>query len=352
MAIDENDPIMQQHFKHAGIEDEAPAGADTSEGSGEGNETTQGADAGTESGEAKTTPDATGDKQTPPAKTGAGDANDGGKKPDAKQEAKGAGNPGDLKGADGAVIARAGPERRFYEQLQTSRQQVAAQERQLTEMRNTTQTLQTQLQAAQQSIASLGAESPVEAANALRLYKDLKHNPVQAVTTLLAELKARGHNIEGIGSAVDTAAIQRMIEARLPSNSGQQGPSQQEIDAQAEREVATFFATYPDAVTHDALLADIVTKHPNLSLETAYFQLKQSAQARGLDWTKDLLPQIQASQAAPAPGATTPTTPMVNGRGGVATAAVVKGDQYDPTSGGETLDDIIRDELRKAGIAK
>jgi hypothetical protein len=354
MAIDENDPIMKHHFANAGIDDASPT-----EESGDNTDAPSSNDTSPQSGEDSSTPqgqDSVGGEQGADTVSSDSSGNDRTKKQGKEEKGKVTGNPGDLRDGSGNVIARAGPERRFYEQLQTSRQQIQALERREQAAIQRSTSLEQQLQVAQTSIQAFGAQDAVSASNALRLYQDLKTNPVNAITNLIAELKAAGHNIDGIGSAVDTAAIQRMIAANS-GNSGQQrqGPSQQEIDQQAEQEVATFFATYPDAVTHDEILADIVTKNPNLSIETAYFQLKNAAIERGLDFSRPLQPQIQAQVAARGGQQNQQQgqrTPMLNGRGGANNLQVEKDDKFDLTPGGETYDDIIRDELRKANLAR
>jgi len=256
------------------------------------------------------------------------------------------GSPKDLTLPDGSVV-KAGAERRFYEQLQVSKQQLGAMQKETQAIKTTLQTTQQELQTLRQVSQGMSGVPLEQQAVAVRLYQDLAKDTVGTLTKLLAEAKAKGYSIDGIGGAVDTAAIQLMLKNQSQQTVTQQGPTQEEIDQQASAEVGKFFSDYPDAVMHDEILADIVIKHPHLSLQDAYFELKSSVINRGLDWSRPIKPQLQTQQN-PQPQQRNPA-PMINGRSGI--TPIVEEKMNLSSQDGETTDDIIRAAMRDAGYA-
>jgi hypothetical protein len=352
-----NDPVLAKHFKAAGIEDDAPATGATTEGGvdGSANETAApDAQAGTA---AKTAVPVTpkGDGVQPDAATG--DSNSGGvdgaKKQGKEAQGKGAPGPGDLLDAQGNVVAKAGPERRHYETLQTERQRYASLERKHNATQQELGTLRNRVQAYEQASTALGTSNPQETADAVRLMRDFNRAPVETLTKLLAEVKAAGYSIDGIGSAVDAAALSQMLDQRLPPAVNRQGPTAQQVEQQSAEEVTQFLGTYPDAAMHETALANIITRHPELALEDAYFKLKESVISQGYDWSQPLGPQVQARKAAaavppvivPAPGA-----PLVGGRP-LPTHQISERDPQLFAPDGDTTDDIIKQAMRESGIA-
>lgn len=349
-----DDAVMQGHFKEAGIIDEPAATVETPA-------ITETPDAtivtpeGTPAGTTPPTVDANGVAIKPDA--AAKDSNSSGTNAGGKQgkEVKGPepSGPKDLTLTDGTVI-KSGPERRWYENMQIARQQADATRLTLSQRDQEITTLKAAAVAHEQAVQAMGATSPQNATTALRLYGDLQRDPLGTTTKLLAELKAAGHNVEGIGGAVDTLAIGQMI-----TRQAQQGGEQQQsrvtpaqVAESARVETGQFFARYPDAVQHDSVLADIITKHPNVSLDDAYFQLKHAVVNQGFDWSQPLAAQVQARQAAATAAAGQQqggkVALMVNGR--VATAAA--GDINPITNvnpDGETFEDIIRASMRETG---
>jgi hypothetical protein len=237
--------------------------------------------------------------------------------------------------------------------MQVARQQASAASDKLVSMQRDLQSARDQVETHRQSLAAIGATSPESAATAMRLMNDLTRDPVGVVTSLLAELKEKGYSIEGIGGAVDTQAIRMMLARQQgEGQQRQQGPTPEQISETARTETGQFFSRYPDAVIHDAVLADIITKHPDVSLDTAYFQLKHAVIDQGLDWYSPLPAQVQARATGTGNGTGAPVTaqtqaqqPMVNGRG--ADASVIN--PLNPTvqPEGETFDDIIRAAMRE-----
>lgn len=354
----ENDPSLKRHFEAAGIVDEPNTGEDNTDASnkteGEADETA------TESTEASQSTDANaeGDKGqadvTKDSDSGKPDSADkSGKKEEAKKPdpADAELKPGDIRAADGTIV-RAGAERRHYETLQLERQRHES-------TRKTLQTLEAQskeyadrIKAYESATQAFGASNPVEIGQAMRLYKDLRTNPIGTVQTLLAELKANGYTLPtGTGAAVDIQAIAAMIDQKLGASAKGQ---EQTTKTDPAKEVEEFYSRYPDARTHDDVLGAFVEKNPHLSNEEAYYALRQEAINLGYDWSKPLRPQYearhQAQQGQNQQQQQTPPAkaPMLQGRNG-SSPAVVEKEEFSPRSG-ETTDDIVRAAMKESGF--
>lgn len=253
--------------------------------------------------------------------------------------------PQDLVDREGNVIARGGKERRFYEQLQTSKQQSAALNQQV-------QQLQGQLEAIN-GAGTLGTQydlSPEELTTGAQLVKSFKDDPVNTVKYLLTQAQAAGHNIEDIGaSGVDMSAIQQMItEAISPLASEQQ----QRVEAEQNRQEAVevyqgFMAKFPDATVHEDSLARLLESDQSLTPEAAYFKLKSFFLERNLDWNTPLeahAQQEQQRQQAPEVN----TQQSLPSGGNVPVQNVT--DTADIADVGTSYDDIIRQSMRDANI--
>lgn len=301
----EDSPQMQKHFETAGIEVGPPEN--------EGEENNQDG-ASTESGNSDAGANETNKVEGDAGKDSLSSKPDGDKKPGKEKEPKVSDNPGDLKLQDGTVV-KAGNERRHYEAGQIARHRLTLAQNELNTTKQRFDTLTTQHNTLKETVKAIGLESPEEVSGAVKLYKDLNRDPVGTVQKLLAEVKALGHNIDGIGSGVDTAAIHQILDQRLGKSSEEpKGLTQEQINQQAAEEVTTFLNTFPDAVTHEQHIAALMDRAAatgkQLSLQDAYFMFKERVVNDGYDWTKPLGPQIEARKT-PAPA--TPK-PRVNGR--------------------------------------
>lgn len=270
--------------------------------------------------------------------------------------------PRDLTLPDGTVV-KGGAERRFYEQLQTSRARVQ-------EMERTNQNLQQQLNQARQQVAqteqsvqAVNGLQPQELAIAARMFRDIQSNPVGAVQKLLAELTAKGYKIDGIATGVDAAAIERIIDQRLGASlQTRQGPTDAEIEAEAHAEANQFFAKYPDARQHEHLIAKVMHDNPSVDLNTAYFSLRDSFAERGFDWSQPLEPQLQAraseqqnnqqqnngtQQSVQQNGTQQPGLPSSRP---ATPASTTSANQTTVAHESTSMDDIIRESMREAGL--
>lgn len=269
---------------------------------------------------------------------------DSGKQQGKKEEGQNPPGPKDLTLSDGTVV-KAGTERRWYDNWQLALQKHGEAARQLNTTTQQLSQLQERVKGYETSLQAISALPPEQVTAATRLYSDLSRDVVGTLTKLLAEAKAAGHNIDGIGGAVDTAAIQRMLQNQNTPRSENQGLTQEQINQQADAEVGEFFARFPDAVQHEQIIANIVSRHPDVPLADIYFKLKQDVINKGLDWTQPLAPQIQARTQQQQPQQQQ-QAPMLNGR--AAPALVEEKMTYTPAAG-ETFDDIIKASMADAG---
>lgn len=242
------------------------------------------------------------------------------------KEAKGnTSGPKDLvlkgQGPDGAdLVIKGGSERRFYEQLQTARQQTQHLTNEVKARDDKIKEVTTRAETAERSMQAISSLPPAHLSTAVRMFTDLQRDPAGTLKKLLAEAVALGHTVEGIGQGVDVAAITAAIRSELATKETAREPSQEEIVAAADAEVNTFYSRFPDARPHDALLGAVMRDHPDLSLEAAYFQLKDAFAEKGFDWSLPIEENVrQASGGAtlenkdnahvdkPLPGGRTPT---------------------------------------------
>lgn len=375
MADFEDDPIMQQHFATAGIEPDAKTDDKTADtttaGDDKSKETTDATSGQTaDQSTATTAPgdatkvksdDKSGDKQTATGADSKSGGTNGDKKSGQETKVQVTGNPRDLTLNDGTVI-KGGVERRWYETAQLQRQKAEVAQQTIEAQTRQIESVQAELNTMKGTMQTMSVLPVEQQASAARLYSDLGRDPVGTVTKLLAELKAKGHTVEGIGGAVDTMAVQAMLDRRDQQRveTTQQRATPEEINNAAAAEVGQFFAKYPDAVVHDDTISQIISKHPGVSLDTAYFQLRQQVIEQGYDWSQPLGPQVKARQGAQSGQDTTMATqpnkgqqqqqaPMNGGRGAVLDTVVLKDSEVHPA--GETYDDIIRAAMTETGYA-
>jgi len=299
-----------------------------------------------------TTPDA-GKEQQPEDRSGG--SSDGGAQPQPKQEgtppAPSAHGPKDLKLQDGTVI-KGGAERRFYEQREVARAQLQTRERELETTRNQLATVQSQLEAVHASVQALHGIEPSQLALGARIIVDLQRDPQGTLKKLLAEAAAQGYSIADIGSGVDMAAIQRMIDERLPQQDNEEYQSEEEILQEATDEANAFYGRHPDARPHDQLLASVLRDHPGLGLEDAYFQVRDAFSEKGYDWSLSLEQNLGLG-VDPAnaggqqqPGNRAPLPPGNN----AANAPINSADVTALASDDMDTGDIVRQAMRESGL--
>lgn len=271
-----------------------------------------------------------------------------------KEEGKSSHGAKDLTLADGTVV-RGGSERRFYEQRNIARDQVKALETQVGTIQRERDEFKQKFTDLESTVSSLHGADPTQVKVGLNIVRDLQRDPQGTMQKLLAEVIAQGYTVEGIGAGIDTAAITRLIEERLPKNTEASNNSVEQITADATAEANQFFANYPDAKPHDELLARMLSDNPGLSLQSAYFQLKGAFAEKGFDWTRSLQENVAASSQPNNENSSTdnqqqkndgPALP--NGNNGQGTDVVVNRGNISHES--EDTGDIVKAAMREAGM--
>lgn len=165
--------------------------------------------------------------------------------------------------------------------------------------------LQAKMSGYDQMAGNMGL-SGEEVSYASQLLKAYKENPKTVIEHLLTDARQRGIALDdlGVGGAIDTRAIQQMLDQRLApiTNQYQQQVEQRNQQQAVEREVHQFIAAHPYADVHQDVLANMIER--GTEPQTAYWQLKAAVTEHGLDFTKPLRPQYEARQqvkAVPAP---------------------------------------------------
>lgn len=262
--------------------------------------------------------------------------------------------PKDLTLQDGSVV-RAGAERRFYEGRELARQQLSTAQNELRDITTKYADLEKRFNDLDANVKGIHGVD----ANTLRLgvniVRDLQKDPPGTLRKLLAEAVAQGYTVEGIGEGVDIAALEERLIARLGNNNNNNEPSDADIEREAINEANTFFKTYPDAVPHDALLARMLRDHPGLTLQSAYFQLKDAFIEKGFDWSRSLEDNVKGGANDPANQNSQQEqdqqnkAPLPNGNNAanadIKTADVVGLGADDMDTG-----DIVKQAMREAGL--
>jgi hypothetical protein len=260
-------------------------------------------------------------------------------------------------GPDGTdLVISAGKERRFYEQLQTQRQRSQFLENEVKTRDDRYKDLETRFNTLNQSVQQINGLPPAHLAVAVRMFTDMQRDPSGTLKKLLAEAVSLGHTVEGIGAGVDVQAITAAVRAELNKETATREPTSQQIEADVQTEINNFYSRFPDARVHDPLIAQVIQDHPNLSLEDAYFQLKDGFAARGFDWSRTLEDNVKDETSTGTAQDTTnngtsadPKKPLPNG-GGTPSGSEPIEKHGDVMSENADFGDIIKSAMKDAGM--
>lgn len=261
----------------------------------------------------------------------------------------------DLTLQDGTVV-KGGSERRFFEQRNVARERVNTLEDENRSISAERDKFRNDFSQLQETVKGLHGADPQSVSIGLQIVNDLQRDPQGTMKKLLAEVVAQGYTVEGIGAGIDTAAITRLIEERLPNRDTSDEANIERITADAHTEASTFFNTFPDAKPHDELLARMLGDNPGLSLQSAYFQLKDAFAEKGFDWTRSLADNVKGSSGQTNNGLDSTGKPIIkvdtpglpNGGNGQNTDVVVNRGNLAHES--EDTGDIVKQAMREAGM--
>lgn len=330
-------------------------------------------DTAVEGGDSGTTTDTTkqGGEQPTAQPQGGGGAN-----PTAQQNKQGQDNrsalpeghvedaAGNIRKADGSLVASAGEARRWwerYENVNKSNKHAQAYIKRLEADLEAAANIKDTSNYLNGVPAQLGLQHN-EVATGLNIVAAWKKNPHEAIKFLLTEYAAMGHNVNellGKEGGIDLNAVQTMINRAIQPIVGthQQQQGQQQALVQAERQYNAFMAKYPDAAVHENEIASLMARDKSLTADAAFHMLKAWALEQRLDFTKPLGPQLQAAPQSvqghnqpPAQGSNQQpmnnVPPLPNGRG---TSEAALNTHQGAARADEDWDSIIRGEMKRSG---
>lgn len=220
---------------------------------------------------------------------------------------------GNLVDGSGNIIAKAGKERRLWEDNNRLRHvEIPKLSRQLAEVQGQLNNT-TALNGLPQQLGL----SPEQAVQGMRMIASYMNNPIATLKLILTEAKAAGHNLEQLGlggGTLDHLALGRMIDDRLKPILDDRASAQEnaDIERKAQEQYDAFMTTFPDASLHEDAIANLMNSNPSLTPEAAYYKLKNYVLENGLDWGQPLRPQVEARQqgAQQQQPQNTPATPQ------------------------------------------
>ena len=210
-------------------------------------------------------------------------------------------NPQDLVDANGNVIAKAGAERRFYEENVRLKQQKADfDNRILPQIKQNYNAMMAKVTAYEETYKAMQASdmTPEDVNLGIELVRQWRKSPEETLKFLLTQAKSYGINIEGHASAIDAAAISQMMDQKLQPfvQEREEAIRQQEVLANARKIHTEFYQRYPDAKIHNKELAYLYKKNPNASLDAVYWQLRNHYAENGYDFNTPLAEIVNKSQ--------------------------------------------------------
>lgn len=201
----------------------------------------------------------------------------------------------DLVDAAGNVIAKAGAERRFYEEAQRLRRnQQHFTQTVLPQIREQYSAMEQQLNAYKNVIDGFKASdlSPQDIQSGFDFVRQWKKNPTEVVKFLLTNLQSNGINIdiEGMQPSINAESIKQMLDAKLAPFIEEREARVRAAEQEQEvtREYDAFINKFPDSVVHDKTLAFMIKNDPSLTPELAYYKLKNFYLQKGLNFSVPL----------------------------------------------------------------
>jgi cell division septum initiation protein DivIVA len=259
---------------------------------------------------------------------------------------------GNLLNKNGEIVARAGREARMYQNLHKTKAEAKTLKGQIDDLNGRLQRavqigrgfhteLQT-LKATSEAIKQFGLDQ-TEHLSALRLFKDLKDNPANAIKNLLTRAAANGINVQELGgpAGADPKSIVDLIRQELsPLKERTEQERKNAEAAQAERaqreriqgEVNSFFAQNPEAQQYLPVFTSTMKQYPGMTLGEIWARIQ-------LHFAQNPQDRRSKNSRGQAPRS------LPSGRG----APVNSANDMAPVS--DSYDAIVRDVMTKAGIS-
>ena len=208
-------------------------------------------------------------------------------------KSRGNNTPQDLVDANGNIIAKAGAERRFYEEnVRLKREKENFNTKVLPALRQNYDAMLNKVQAYENTFASLrmGDLSNEDIQLGLELIRQWKKSPKDTMNFLLTQAKRSGIDIDSDSNTVNMEAINQMLDDKLrPFVQEREAiAEEQRIHAESRNIYNNFINKYPDAKIHSDELAYLIRKNPQESLDSIYYQLKMHYMQNGYDFNTPL----------------------------------------------------------------
>jgi hypothetical protein len=262
---------------------------------------------------------------------------------------------GNLIGPDGKIVARSGKEARLYQDLYKTRGQAQTLQGQLVD---TTSRLRKAVEIGQQlhrdleaTRAQVGAVKQFgldhgEHLTALRLFKELRDNPQQALKNILTRAATNGINVAELGfqpGGVDPKSLVEVIRQEIGNAVGplkerteaerREATARQQETVQRERiqgEVDGFFNQNPEAKDYLPVFTQTIKQFPGMTLGEVWARIQlhfaQNPQQRSQNSPRRSLP---SGRPIPSTG---------------------QGNELAPVT--DSYDAIVKDALTKAGFTR
>ena len=259
------------------------------------------------------------------------------------------GADGSVIGPDGKVIAKAGSERRHWEEARRQAQRAAAAEGKINEANHRVAQAEQFVFAGKQ--LGLAADEQIVA---LRYFAWFKKSPEEALKYLLTDAQAKGYNMTTIlgdyaSGGVNMEAVGKMVQnaVRPLVDREQQAEKQRQSDAEAAQEVSQLYSDFPNAPVHEDLIVKVMQTIPTLSLREAYLRIENWGLQNGLDISRPLQPQLDAKKAGQTlAGARRNVTNFPRGRGGQMETVRGAPGAYNEFN----TDSIVKSAMRENGL--
>lgn len=209
-----------------------------------------------------------------------------------KQKQQRNNNSQDLLDENGNVIAKAGAERRFYEEnVRLKKERDHFNNNIMPRIKQEYDTMVAKIEAYNQTFQSMqaGDLTSQDIQLGMELIRQWKQSPADTINFLLTQAKSYGINVDE-NSKSDMAAINQMLDQKLQPFIQERENKQREIEAnqRAQDTYNRFINKYPDAEKHVDELAYLYRKNPNVSLDEVYWQLKNYYFDNGYDFNTPL----------------------------------------------------------------
>lgn len=218
------------------------------------------------------------------------------------------------------------------------------------------------------TVATALGLSPEEYSVGARIMAQWKTDPKKALGFLLKEAQNNGVDVSDLGIAGGGGLSRQDLQSTLEdivkkhlepfsfiTTERQEQQTQREAMNEAQGVVEEFYTHAPDARVHEDSLAKIMVAKPGTSLNEAYLILKNHALENRLDWTKDLVPQIQAL-VTKQPNGQSPNGQPANGQrslpnmNGRANSTAIVPRKNGAMSGDTSSKNIVLEAMRAAGM--